>query len=261
MTRYSLRSAALAAILLAAPALAQDTPTLDHVERLVTEGRAEEARAGLLEWWEASRADASRRDVQKSLWLRGILTVDPAQAALDFRRLVVEFPGGAYSDDALLRLAQVAWASGDSTMARGYVDQLRRDYPRTDATAAAVQWIEGAGPAPQVREAPRVPAPAAEPAPRAQPERAAAPDPDAPRFAVQLGAFSDVDRARALYRRALDQGFEARLVRVPGSPLLRVRVGRFDSAAEAGELLSRLRAMDFVAALVRDANTEERVAR
>lgn len=82
-----------------------------------------------------------------------------------------------------------------------------------------------------------------------------------PQFSVQLGAFSEMERARALYRRALDAGLEARLIVAGGAQLLHVRVGLFESADSAEELLRRVEEMGFVAALVRDARTEEPIGR
>jgi cell division protein FtsN len=74
---------------------------------------------------------------------------------------------------------------------------------------------------------------------------------------VQLGAFASQSRARALQRRVQDAGFDARLARVPGSGLVRVRVGRFDAQADADALLTRLRGLGFAATVVLDANREE----
>jgi len=257
---------------------AQDLTSLEDVEELARLGRTEEARVGLLAWWEASRPDASRRDVQRALWLRGTLTVDPAQAASDFRRLVIEYPGGPFSDYALLRLAQAAHASGDGDAARMYVGTITRDYPASPVVREAETWLAGAGPAPDpplVDVDPVQPRPMAE-QPPVQPDPTTAvvspteptqTDPmpaavqDGPRFSVQLGAFANDDRARALYQRAVGEGLEPRMVRVEGTRLLHVRVGLFDSAALAGELLRRVGGMGFVAALVRDANTEERIRR
>jgi hypothetical protein len=70
-----------------------------------------------------------------------------------------------------------------------------------------------------------------------------------------------MERARALYRRALDAGLEARLIVAGGAQLLHVRVGLFESADSAEELLRRVEEMGFVAALVRDARTEEPIGR
>ncbi|HIF23913.1 MAG TPA: tetratricopeptide repeat protein, partial [Gemmatimonadetes bacterium] len=144
-----------ALIILCSPCLltAQDR-SLDGVERLASTGRADEARAMLLEWWENDRPEARRADLQLGLWLRGRLTVDPGQAARDFRRLVIEYPGGRYTDQALFRLAQGSLATGDGERARTYLASLTRDYPSSPVGEYAEAWMAravAAGPPPVLR--------------------------------------------------------------------------------------------------------------
>jgi cell division protein FtsN len=52
------------------------------------------------------------------------------------------------------------------------------------------------------------------------------------------------------------RGLEPRLVRVPGSDLVRVRVGRFQDGGEAMDLRERLRGMGMEAIIVQDASRE-----
>jgi cell division protein FtsN len=78
---------------------------------------------------------------------------------------------------------------------------------------------------------------------------------------VQLGAFSSEELARALRTKATAAGLEARLVRMPGSSLLRVRVGLFSSFEEATVALARIQAMGFAAVVAQDVEMEEVVAR
>ena len=234
------------------PAAAQQASRLDQVDELARMGRTADARDLLGEWWEGEGTRASRKDVQLALWMRGRLSIDPRRANLDFRRLVVEFPGGPWSDQALLRLAQGAWAAGDSAEAAQDVARLVTEYPNSAARREAESWLAGAG---------AVPPPV---------RRAAGPEPedasaggvvDTRSWAVQLGAFSERERAVALCDRALEAGLQARLATVPGSPLVRVRVGRFDSAEEAGDILRRVREQGFTATLVKDAHLEGRSGR
>ena len=79
------------------------------------------------------------------------------------------------------------------------------------------------------------------------------------RYTVQLGAFLDESRAEALLTRAEDAGLDVRLVRVQGSRLLHVGVGRFDSSAQARVFFRSVTGRGFTAAVVRDAQQEERV--
>lgn len=280
--------AALGLGLPAAPAAAQEPASLERVEELTRLGRTEEARLILVAWWEEGRPAASRRDRQRGLWLRGRLTVDPDQAALDFRRLTIQYPGGPFSGRALFRLAQGAWAVGDGEVADAYVQRLVRDYPGSLEAREARSWLEAAGPAPE-------PPPSrlrAEDATAAEEEADAdgadatadaagsgeaaradggveaypAPTPAGPgsvvaarSFAVQLGAFAQERRARALRDRMAAEGWDVRLVLVEGSDLVRVRLGRFETLAEAEELLETVQARGLTAALVRDAHREETV--
>ena len=268
---------AVVAGLCLSPTAVSAQSTLERVEELTRLGRAEEARAALLTWWEEEREGASRRELQRGLWLRGRLTVDPVQAELDFRRLAVLYPSGQFTPDAILRLAQAAYAMGDEDEARMYVETLVRDYPRSEAREQAQAWLADAGPVPPRGDTPTPAvggaaetgaAAAARPTedpPRGRPvEEARAPDPDeaaAPaepvtNYYVQLGAFGEEARALALYEEVRAQGVDVRVVRVEGSRFTHVRVGRFADREEAVELLEELTAQGISAALVRDDRPE-----
>ncbi|HUF75955.1 MAG TPA: hypothetical protein VMM35_06740, partial [Longimicrobiales bacterium] len=143
MTRLCVAIAA--ALLLLPAALPAQTPSLDRVEELARLGRTEEARAALTDWWSAARDDASQRDLQRGLWLRGRLTVDPVQAELDYQRLIVLYPSGPYTAQALFRLAQAAHAQGDAEDARRHVEALARDYAGSPSRAQAEAWLREAG--------------------------------------------------------------------------------------------------------------------
>ncbi|HSW28661.1 MAG TPA: SPOR domain-containing protein [Longimicrobiales bacterium] len=275
--KRTLLALVLVLLLGGARASAQEPPTLDRVEELARLGRAEEARVAVHEWWRTAGPKASRRDTQRGLWLRGQLTSDATQAALDFNRLVVEYPGGPFSDLALLRLAQASYAAGDSAAAATQVERLLHEYPSSPIRSEAEAWLATAGPVPI---APGAAATSAAPAdsagapaaPAARREAVSAP-PTVPtaadaatpegtgEFTIQLGAFSTVARAEALLRQLTDAGFTARLATVPGSDLVRVRLGRFDSAEGAEAILWQVRDRGFTATVARDAHREELVVR
>ena len=260
----------MAAWACAAPLLAQTTAaaapsaaSLDEVDALIAEGRTEDARAALVAWTGTDSGDAaghrggravSRADAQRALWLRALLTVDPTQAAVDYQRLVVEYPGGPYSDRALLRLAQGAEAQGDPGRARSLLTSLLRDYPasplRLDAGTLLASLAAGAVP----------PAKGAEPAAEsARPSATATRPPANGRWTVQVGAFASSQRASARRDELTAAGIEARVVLVPGSPLVRVRVGRFASQPEADRARDRLTADGQQATVAGDADREEPV--
>jgi cell division septation protein DedD len=258
----------------AAPAALSAQAGLEEIERLTRLGRTEEAREALLSWWEDGRSDAGRRELQRALWLRGRLTVDPVQAGLDFRRLVVLYPSGQFTPDAILRLAQASFAMGDEQAARNYVATLVRDYPRSSARESAEAWLADAGPVPPPGDTPtgtvtETPARAERPRrdepppPRDVPSRAED-EPEAAaeasmNYYVQLGAFAEEERAVALAEEVTAQGVDVRVVRVEGSRFTHVRVGRFADRAAAVELLEELTARGISAALVRDDRPERPV--
>lgn len=246
---------------------------LDRVEELARAGRAVEARVLLSEWWEGGRRMASRDAEQRAIWLRGVLTVDPGQASLDYWRLVVEYPLGPYTARALARIAGAADVSGDRDAAVRARETLVREHRGTPEAQRARAWLDARGEDPPgpVEPAARPPdagAGGGEPTagagdeaggradPAAQEEEAAATRGD---YAVQLGAFSTMTRARELMERARAAGLEPRLVRVPGSALARVRVGRFTGRAAAEELRRRIVGLGLEALVSEDASSEQPV--
>jgi len=256
----------LVVFLLAAPVAAQ-SPTLQRVEDLARMGRAEEARVELMEWWGGPRDNASQRDLQLALWLRGRLTVDPAQAELDFQRLVVLYPSSPYTPEALFRLAQGSDAQGDLEAARRHVATLARDYPSSQSRTEAEAWLrtvesgsptstqaatQTVSPTPAARDTAAAPTP---------PFREARPAQAPLTWFVQFGAFADEERAFALHTELVDSGLAARLVSVEGSAFVHVRIGRFSTREEANAQLEQVRVRGYTASIVRDERVETTVRR
>lgn len=266
---------------------------LDQVEELSALGRTEEARVLLLEWWDGGRDNASRRDLQRALWLRGRLTVDPVQAELDFQRLVVLYPSGPFTPQALFRLAQSSHAQGDMDGATRHVATLTRDYPTSPVRSDAEAWLRGAGqPQPMIRPpsdagaavvdlASSSDVPDAPNASDARTDREVVSDGDGTAgsdvaevpeadpvdaqlpqgWMVQFGAFSEEGRALALHEDLMDAGLDARLVRVEGSAFWHVRIGRFGNRVDANTQLEAVMEQGFSAAIVRDERAERVVVR
>ena len=278
-----LLSAVILAVGVAVPVGAQES--LATVDSLALAGRADEARTVLDSWWLNDRAGSNRRDRQHGLWLRAILTVDPNMAGLDFQRLALEYPGGSYSDEAMLRLGLISAGAGDLPRAAGYFRTLVTDYPRSPRRRQAEEWlsdhlveVEEAEAAAQeaeavAREAEAVAARSADSATGADAAADAAvaaaavqePETDSPsgaetaslRYAVQVGAFESEERARDLLAAVNASGFRARIVRVPESPLVRVRIGAFSDRAGAAELMDQVRRRGHEATIAADVPDEE----
>ncbi len=239
---------------------------LAEVRGAVDDARFPEARDLLERWWEEVGERADRRTRQEALWLRARLTPDPQLAELDYRRLVIEFPGGPFSDGALLRLAQGSEARGEPAEAARYLEILVRDYPTSehrveardrlvrleddpppvlapptvirDDTVAAPDTVHETPPEIPVDTVP-VPDTVREPPPEIPADPVVEDEEELDEltgsYTVQLGAFSTRERAVDLARRADEAGLRVRVVQVAGSELFRVRMGGFESrqAAEA----------------------------
>ncbi len=262
-------SALILAVGVAVPVGAQES--LDVVDSLGSAGRADEAREALESWWENERVGSDRRDRQRGLWLRAILTVDPRLAGLDFQRLVLEYPGGSHSDEALLRLGLISAAAVDVPRAARFFRTLVTDYPRSPQRRRAQSWLAENLAAIEEAEL------AAEAQARAEAEALAgaqanvadaeAPEPEpaspAPaetvsgRFTVQVGAFESEERARSLLASVNASGFQGRIVRVTGSALVRVRIGAFLDRTGAVELMDRVRRRGHEATIAGDVAEEE----
>lgn len=263
-------AAGFAVLVLVRPAHGQEG--LEAVVTLTAEGRSAAARNALMRWWDERWTTASRLDKQQALWMRARLTVDPELAELDYQRLVVEYPGGPYSDQAVNRLAQLAVERGDLRGAARYYAELVERYPASGHAIAAGRWLGENARA--IAELPdevevrsregEVDEPDSTATVEPEPDPAAVepgPDPRAAGgYAVQIGAFSDLERARSLAERAAGADFEVRLVRIGGSALVRVRSGRFIEQEAAMELMRALKARGFEVALVTDATREEPIS-
>ena len=234
------------------PASAQEGTSLGEVEALMAEGRIMEARETLENWWTTRLTTASRMDRQRGIWLRGKLTVDPSLAELDFRRLVLEFPGGPYSDDALFRLGLSAELRGDLRETSGFLESLIREYPSSPRVPEAELWLRT-----HAGEVSALPPPTSRPG--ADPRAVPSTQEERGEFSVQLGAFRSLEGARALAEQLREAGYQARLVRTPGNDLARVRVGRFPFREGAEALARDLEGQGFDVTLVTDAGSEERV--
>ncbi len=232
---------------------------LDEVESLMARGMIFQARDRLADWWDRDRSRAGRPALQRGIWLRGKLTVDPSLAALDYRRLTLEFPGGPFSDDAHLRLAQEAQLVGDLPEALNHFRALQRDYPGSPLRSLADAWLrenQQTAEEAQAREAHET---RADPAPPREPGRNAQETAQRGSISLQLGAFRNLDGARSLVADLATAGYEARLARVPGSDLIRVRVGFFRTREEARDLRQELQGRGWDSTVVTNAHEEEGV--
>jgi len=201
---------------------------------------------------------------------------DAVRAVAYLQRLVADYPGRPERLTGLLWLAranaaarrfgtacQVARQGLQDSRDRPELTALLQEEETTACSVAAGDRDAEAAPAVATPAAdPRAREPAAEraaaPPPRPEPRPAAPPATTdrQGRFTVQSGAFRYRETADALVQRLRGRGYEPRLVLVPDNDLLRVRIGRFATSAEAVALISVLRSSGFDAIVVTDARQE-----
>jgi hypothetical protein len=172
--------------------------------------------------------------------------VDPALAEADLQRLIIEFPGGEYSDDAHFRMALLSVTRGREAEARSHLRTLVRDYPDSPLRAEALDWLErrgldweSSGEVEWVPTEPRIESPGS-----------------GSSVTVQVGAFLDPARARSLADRMESLGYSPRMVRLPGNDLVRVRIGRYSTREPADVLAAELRGKGIDCTLSFDAHRE-----
>ena len=139
---WVLRGAGVAAALLAVvpscPLAAQSDPRLVAAVRLAQEGQGDSARVQVRRILDATPvADPLYAE---ALFTTGVLAASTAEMERQFRRLVVEFNGSAWADDALLRLMQLNFAQGDLAGVVRTAERLASDYPQSEVIPEAAKW-------------------------------------------------------------------------------------------------------------------------
>src|SRR5262245_6867306 len=134
------RAALLAAALVLGPAStgAQQDSTLRAAVRLATEGQGDSARA-LVRTRPAASApgDSTFAEV---LYAAGVVAASSDTALRYFRRTSVEYSASPWADRALLRIAQITFASGDLNAAQQSAQRVLADYPFSPVRAQAAFW-------------------------------------------------------------------------------------------------------------------------
>jgi hypothetical protein len=277
-------------------ALSAQTPTLERVDSLVAAADYEAARTTIEAWAAGRSGRLTGAQQARGLMLRGQLASSPAEAEPHYLALVLGYPIAPEAPRALLRLGQGLLMTGEPARAVGYLQRFVADYPGHPERTVGLLWLArartaaresaagcaaarqgladtrdpdlvamlrveedaacaGAAGGQPVQAQPAARPPATAPAPAARPATTPAAATTG-RFAAQVGAFrqqQSVDDAVARLRRA---GYEPRVVMVPGSSLIRVRVGRFGTQGDAARQVARLKGNGFDAVVVNDANQE-----
>ena len=133
-----LLGALLPAVLPSSNLTAQSDPRLTAAVRLAQDGLSDSARAvvgrilGSLQPADSLYAEA--------LYTMGFLAATEADRRLHLRRVVVDYAQSDWADDALLQLAQLDYAVGNTEATVRQIEILLRDYPATPVAGVAAFW-------------------------------------------------------------------------------------------------------------------------
>ena len=262
---------------------AQSDPRLIAAVRLAQEGQGDSARAQVKRILDAT--PASQPLYAEALYSAGLVAATSAEMERQFQRLVVEFNGSAWSDDALLKLMQMNFARGDLPGVVRTAERLASDYPQSEVIPDAALWAARAyfrqdHPADGCRWLAnglaradtlnvelrnglnflngRCGQPAADTVGRSggqavrSPDTASAQPPQRPTaFSVQVASSTNQHNADDLVDRLARDGFTGGFVIRDGTAF-KVRVGKLPQRADADALLARIRAKHPQAFVVED---------
>src|SRR4026207_1220462 len=139
------RAVMVSIILAAAPIVtagAQGTvpvnPTYRRAQTLVNDGNAQAGRA-LVDSM-IGVAQPGSNDYVEGIYWRAVLAATAADAEMDYRRIVVDYPSSPRVEDALIRLAQLEIARGNYDGALRHLTRIANEHPNSPARARAGYW-------------------------------------------------------------------------------------------------------------------------
>jgi SPOR domain len=131
----------LSSLLLAAgasTAAAQTDPRLTAAVRAAQEGQGDSARSAVDRLLAATPPTDSL--YPEILYTQAMVANSAADMRRNLQRVVVEYPTSSWSDDALLRLVQMDYATRTFEGAARNLERLRLDHPLTPLLAQAAYW-------------------------------------------------------------------------------------------------------------------------
>lgn len=113
-------------------------PVYRRAQTMVNDGNAATGRA-LVDSMIAVAAPGSNEYAEGVYW-RAVLAATAADAEMDYRRIVVDFPASSRVEDALIRLAQLEIARANYDGALRHLNRLVMEHPESPARARAGYW-------------------------------------------------------------------------------------------------------------------------
>jgi DedD protein len=133
----------IAAVFLVMPAVAgaqsgSDSVAYKQAQTLVNDGNATAGRAIIDSL--IARSTPGSNAYAEGLYWRAVLSATAADAEMDYRRIIVDYPLSPRVEDVLLRLAQLELARADYDGALQHLTKLTLDHPSGPTRARAGYW-------------------------------------------------------------------------------------------------------------------------
>ena len=133
----------IAAICLTVPAMSRaqsnsDSAAYRQAQSLVNDGNATAGRAIVDSL--VARATPGSNAYAEGLYWRAVLSATAADAEMDYRRIIVDYPLSPRVEDVLLRLAQLELARADYDGALQHLNKLTVEHPGSATRARAGYW-------------------------------------------------------------------------------------------------------------------------
>jgi sporulation related protein/tetratricopeptide repeat protein len=113
-------------------------PVYRRAQTLVNDGNAVAGRALVDSMIAVAQPGSS--DYAEGVYWRAVLAATAADAEMDYRRIVVDYPNSPRVEDALIRLAQLEIARGNYDGALRHLGRLASEHPESPARARAGYW-------------------------------------------------------------------------------------------------------------------------
>jgi cell division protein FtsN len=113
-------------------------PVYRRAQSLVNDGNAAAGRA-LIDSM-ITIAPPGSNDYAEAVYWRAVIAATAADAEMDYRRIVVDFPRSPRVEDALIRLAQLEIARANYDAALKHLNQLVTEHPESPSRARASYW-------------------------------------------------------------------------------------------------------------------------
>jgi cell division protein FtsN len=129
---------AISPVIVGAQTTAGVNPVYLRAQALVNDGNVTAGRA-LVDSM-ISIAAAGSNEYAEGVYWRAVIAATAADAEMDYRRLVVDFPNSPRAEDALIRLAQLEIARANYDGALKHLARLASEHPDSPGRARASYW-------------------------------------------------------------------------------------------------------------------------